>query len=64
MTVAHECEACAARVEAPDLEGFLDRYVEHVAASHPDWGYSDKAVRAYAKRWFAVPRQGPRSSPG
>ena len=52
MTVGRDCDGCGVRVEGDDVDAFLDRYVEHVAGAHADWGYSDKAVRAYARRWF------------
>jgi SAM-dependent methyltransferase len=42
-------------VRGDGVEAFLDRYAAHVAESHADWGYSDRAVRAYARRWFATP---------
>ena len=52
MGVRHECDGCGVVVEGDDVESFLDVYVAHVAEAHADWGYTDRAVRAYARRWF------------
>jgi hypothetical protein len=57
MAVSHDCDGCGAHIEGEDVEAFLARYVEHTRTTHADWGYSDKAVRAYARRWF-VPDDG------
>ena len=52
MTVRRECEGCGATIEADDVDAFVDAYAAHVAEAHADWGYTDRAVRAYVRRWF------------
>ena len=52
MPVRHECDGCNVAVEGEDEDAFLDAYVAQVAQAHADWGYTDRAVRAYARRWF------------
>ena len=51
VAIRRDCDGCGVAIAGDDVDGFLDAYVVHVAEAHADWGYSDKAVRAYARRW-------------
>ena len=51
-TVGRACEGCGVAVEGVDIDGFVDAYARHVLEAHADWGYTDRAVRAYVRRWF------------
>jgi hypothetical protein len=52
MTVRRECEGCGVAIEADDVDAFVDAYAAHVLETHADWGYTDRAVRSYVRRWF------------
>ena len=52
MTVRRDCEGCGRTIEGEDVDGFVDAYARHVLDAHADWGYTDRAVRAYVRRWF------------
>jgi hypothetical protein len=52
-TVGRACEGCGVAISADDVDGFVDANVRHVLEAHADWGYTDRAVRAYVRRWFA-----------
>jgi len=43
-----DCQ-CGERIEAGDLDGLGDTFLTHVRAGHPDWPYSDQAIRNFAE---------------
>jgi GNAT superfamily N-acetyltransferase len=43
-----DCFECGARVEADDLAGLGDRFLEHARTSHA-WPYPDQGIRNYAE---------------
>jgi len=49
MTVDHVCDACGTTVHGADVEAFAEAYLVHARADHPDWPYTDTAIRNYAE---------------
>ncbi|MGW5365775.1 N-acetyltransferase family protein [Actinopolymorpha pittospori] len=43
------CDDCSVLVEGPDLEAFSDAYLAHARSRHPDWSFSDVAIRNVAE---------------
>ncbi len=64
MAIGRACEGCGQVIEADDVDGFVDAYAEHVLTAHADWGYTDRAVRAYVRRWFTESPPSPRPTTG
>lgn len=42
---SHRCDDCGVVVEGSELSSFGDNYIAHARSAHPDWPYSDMAIR-------------------
>ena len=43
------CDACSVLVEGLDLESFSDAYLAHARSQHPEWPFTDMAIRNVAE---------------
>lgn len=49
MAIRYDCFDCGRPIIGDDLDRFGAAFIAHVRSAHPDWPYSDTAVRNFAE---------------
>ena len=49
MTLSYRCHVCGSEIEGRDVGAFGDAFIAHARSEHPDWPYSDTAIRNFAE---------------